>query len=111
MASRGRKTQKLRTKTTNSDEETDLLIQDDAEYADDATLFVETDDREQMCERVGNYDIATETREIKIQFDNVLLLIHAWWRTEERTPTAIRPDKIHHMMDNTRQINIHGRGP
>ena len=79
--------QKIRTKTNNiSDEQTDPLIQDDVGYPDDATLFIEKDTCEQMCDRMGNYDIVTETRELKIQWLNVLLVIHAGRGPKEELP-------------------------
>ena len=53
-------------------------MQDDVGYADDAQLFIENDNREQICERRRNYDISTETRELEIQWATVLLLVHAW---------------------------------
>ena len=60
--------QELRIKTNNTDErQVGILIQDDVGYEDDATLITERGNRDQMCDRWGNYDIATETRELKIQ--------------------------------------------
>ena len=53
-------------------EKADLLIQDDLEYADDANLLIGRDTHFQSCERMGNYDISTETREPIIQWLNVL---------------------------------------
>ena len=35
------------------------------------------DDHGQMCERLGDYDISTETSELKIQWTKVLPLVHA----------------------------------
>ena len=64
----------------------DLLIEDDVEYADDAQLFMGNDNREQMCERMGNCDISTETRELKIQWPKVLQLVHAGRAPEEEMP-------------------------
>ena len=59
--------QKLLPRTNNVDEwQIDPLIQDDVGYADDATLVMGRDNREQMRERIGNYDIVTEPRELKI---------------------------------------------
>ena len=49
-------------------------MQNDLEYSDDTKLLIEKDTREQMCERIGKYDISTETRELKIQWANVELL-------------------------------------
>ena len=50
------------------------IIQNDLEFADDAQLFIEKDTRGQMCERIGNYDIATETRHLTIQWGEVELI-------------------------------------
>ena len=50
------------------------LIQNDLEYADDTQLFMEKDTHGQICERIGNYDIATESRHLKIQWGKVELL-------------------------------------
>ena len=62
----GRKKQKLGTGTDGAaTTPTDLLIQDDAEYSEDATLFVEKDSLGRMCERVANYGISEETRGLK----------------------------------------------
>ena len=44
------------------------IIQNDIGYADDTQLLIEKDTHEQLCERIGNYDIAAETRELKIQW-------------------------------------------
>ena len=44
------------------------------------------DNHEQMCERLGNYDISTETSELKIQWINVLLLVHAGREPKEEMP-------------------------
>ena len=44
------------------------IIQNDIEFADDTRLCVEKDTQEQMCERIGNYDIVTETRHRAIQW-------------------------------------------
>ena len=64
----------------------DLLRQCDLEYADDAALLIEQDAREQLRERVGNYDIETETRELRIPWADLLLLNHAG-----REPTSELP--------------------
>ena len=47
-------------------EHNDLAAQDEIEYADNATVLIEKDTRGKMRGRVGNYDIVTETRELKI---------------------------------------------
>ena len=39
-----------------------------------------------MCERLGNYDISTETRELKIQWINGLLLVRAGREPQEQMP-------------------------
>ena len=49
-------------------------MQNDVDNADGAQLLIEKDTHEQMCARIGNYDIATETRELKIQWEKVKLL-------------------------------------
>ena len=47
------KNEEDRNKTNNAiDRQTDLLIQDDAEYADAATLFIEKATRGRMCARM-----------------------------------------------------------
>ena len=56
------------------------------EYADDTHLFMEQDDHGGMCEGLGNYDISTETRELEIQWVNVLLLVHTGREPKEETP-------------------------
>ena len=45
-----------------------MLIKDDIEYAHDASVFIQEVAHEQMCERMGNYDIITETIELKIHW-------------------------------------------
>ena len=50
------------------------IVQNDLEYANDTQLLIERDTHGQMCERMGNYDIETETRELKIQWAKVELL-------------------------------------
>ena len=85
-----RANQKIRTYQAESGtEQIDLLTQDDLVYADDAALFIGKEDREQLCERMGNYDIATETSELEIHWGEVSLLIHA-----SRKPTADLPPPI-----------------
>ena len=69
-----------------NNEQEDLLNQDDLEYADDANLHIEHDAREQLFERMGNYDISTETRDLKIQWVNVLLRTHAGSEPAEELP-------------------------
>ena len=54
------KMQQLGTKTnTDNEKQTDIIIKDDAGYADDAAIFIENDTREQMRERMGKYDTST----------------------------------------------------
>ena len=43
------------------------IVQNALEFADDTQLFIEHDTEEQMNERIGNYDIVTETRRLTIQ--------------------------------------------
>ena len=50
------------------------IVQNALEFADDAQLFIEHDTEEQMNERIGNYDIITETRRLNIQWGKVELL-------------------------------------
>ena len=50
------------------------IIQNAAIFADDAKLFSEEDTQEQTNERMGNYDIITETRHLTIQWGKVHLL-------------------------------------
>ena len=42
------------------------IVQNALEFADDAKLFIEQDTEEQMNERIGNYNIVTETRRLTI---------------------------------------------
>ena len=80
-------TQRPRTATSKiSAKQTDLLIQDDVDYADDAALLIEKDTRGQMCDRMGNYGLSAETRDLKIQWGNVLLLVHAGREPKEALP-------------------------
>ena len=58
-----------------------------------------------MCERLGNYDISTETREPKIQWANALLIVHAGREPKDEMP-PIRPDQIQPRRDNTRKRDI-----
>ena len=44
------------------------IVQNDLEFADDTQLFIAKDTHEQMCGRIGNYDISTETRHLAIQW-------------------------------------------
>ena len=77
----------LRIKTNNAAEwKIDLLIQDDLDYAYDATICMERDNHQQMRERMRNYDIATETRDFKIQWVKVLLLMHTGTDPKEELP-------------------------
>ena len=64
----------------------DLLIQDDIEYAYDATVLIENGTNEQICERMGRYDIITETRELDVQWGNALILTRANKRPQKRLP-------------------------
>ena len=50
------------------------IVQNALEFADDTQLFIEHDTEEQMNERIGDYDIATETRRLTIQRGKVELL-------------------------------------
>ena len=50
------------------------IIQDDLEYEDDTQLLMGNDTRGQMCEKLGNYDIVTESRHLVIQWVKVELL-------------------------------------
>ena len=50
------------------------IVQNALEFADDTQLFIEHDSEEQMNERIGNYDIVTETRRLTIQWSKVELL-------------------------------------
>ena len=59
------------TKRSHQDQQT---VQNAIVFADDTKLLSENDTHEQMNERMGNYDIITETRHLKIQRGKVLLL-------------------------------------
>ena len=54
----------------------DQIVRNDLQYSDDAHLLIEKDTHEQICERTGNYDIITETRELKIHWGELVLLKH-----------------------------------
>ena len=56
------------------DEDEYKIVQNALEFADDTQLFIEHDTEEQMNERIGNYDIVTETRRLTIQWSKVELL-------------------------------------
>ena len=49
------------------------IVQNALEFADDTQLFIEHDSEEQMNERIGNYDVVTETRRLTIQWSKVEL--------------------------------------
>ena len=49
------------------------IVQNDLEYADDTQLLIEMDARGQICERMLNYEVITESRALKIQWAKVLL--------------------------------------
>merc|ERR1712112_76719 len=49
-------------------------VQNAIVFADDTKLLSANDTHEQMNERMGNYDIITETRHLEIQWGKVLLL-------------------------------------
>ena len=70
------------------------IIQNDLEYADDAQLFIEKGTRGQMCERIGDYDIATETRQLNIQWGKVELLRRVRRKLREKLPPPF--DRIRH---------------
>ena len=53
----------------------DMLIQDDVEYADGATLLIAKDIHGRICERMGNYVIITETWGAQDTMEKVLILI------------------------------------
>ena len=55
----------------------DKLIQDGLEKEDGAHLLLSKHTHGKLCERIGNFDISTETRELTIQRANVALLIHS----------------------------------
>ena len=52
----------------------DQIVQNDVEYSGDAKLLISKDTHEQLCERIGNYDISAETRELEIQSIKVEIL-------------------------------------
>ena len=95
----------------------DLIAQDDHEYAEGATLLREKDADGRFCERMGNYDIPADTRELTIQWIKVLLLTHAG-----REHTSELPPPFDHIMfrtggwvggggPNIRERNMHGGKP
>ena len=52
----------------NNGETNQRKVQNALEFADDTQLFIENGTEEQMNERIGNYDIVTETRRLTIQW-------------------------------------------
>ena len=68
------------------------IIQNDLEYAGDTQLLMGRDTHEQMCERIGNYDIETETRDLKIRCAKVDLL-----RLGRNKPTQPLPPPFDHI--------------
>ena len=74
----GKETQRFKTEKHNKQRRgtKNRIVQNDLEYADDTELLIERDTHEQMCERMENYDIATVTSELKIQWIKVELLRH-----------------------------------
>ena len=84
-----KKPHQIGAKTNDSEKQTDLLIQDDSEYADDARLFIANGNLEQMCERMGNYDISAQTRDLEIQWAKVPLLVHAGRGPKEELPLPL----------------------
>ena len=80
-------------------------MQNDVDNADGAQLLIEKDTHEQMCARIGNYDIATETRELKIQWGKVKLLRHERHRLKRKPP--IWPDTARKRRNYTRESNKH----
>ena len=49
------------------------IVQNDLEYADDTHLLLAKDTHDQLWGEIGNYDIATETGELNIQWGKVLI--------------------------------------
>ena len=74
------------------------IIQNALEYADDTQLFIENDTHEQMSERIGNYDIITETRHLTIQWDKVHLIRRERRKLRMALPTF---DEIQHQSTGT----------
>ena len=75
------------------------IVQNAIVFADDTKLLSENDTHEQMNERMGNYDIITETRHLKIQWEKALLLR----RDKEKRRKELPPpfDKIKHQNSGT----------
>ena len=62
------------------------IVQNALEFADDTQLLIEHDTEEQMNERVGNYDIVTETRRLQLHRGKVVLLRKGTNRQKEDMP-------------------------
>ena len=52
----------------------DWLAPGDIEFAEAATVLIDQDSYEQICGRMVNYDVVTETRDLEIEWENALLL-------------------------------------
>merc|ERR1712112_544017 len=85
------------------------IVQNAIVFADDTKLLSENDTHEQMNERMGNYDIITETRHLEIQWGKVLLMR----RDKEKHRKELPPPfgKIKHQNSGTilgKSINMIG---
>ena len=69
------------------EEKENQIAQNGLEYADDTQLLIEKDTHEQMCAGIGNYDISTETRELKIRWAKVGILSRAAKKAQETIHT------------------------
>merc|ERR1712112_354755 len=85
------------------------IVQNALEFADDTQLFVEQDTEEQMNERIGNYDIVTETRRLTIQWNKVELLRKGTNKQKLNLPPPF--NEIKHKNAGTilgKEVNVNG---
>ena len=84
----------------NNDKQHDQqIIQNALVFADGAILLSEKDTHEQMNERIGNYDIITETRHLTIQWEKVHLLRRGKKKLQKALPPPF--GKIKHQISGT----------
>ena len=99
--------QKFQTGETKQspEEKENQIVQSDIEYADDTHLLIENDTHGQMCARIGNYDISTETRELKIQLGQSGTAETCDAQDKENIATPFWPDKAGKRRDHSRKRN------
>ena len=85
------------------------IIQNEIEYADDTKLLIEKDTHGRLCERIENYDIITETRDLKIQWAIVEILKQRE-KTDGAITTAPWPDQAREHRNHIMERNKHEWG-